>query len=687
MSKDALQRTRNIGIVAHIDAGKTTSTERILYYTGMIHRMGEVNDGTTVTDWMKQERERGITITSAAVTCLWRKHQINIIDTPGHVDFTMEVERSLRVLDGAVVVFCAVGGVQPQSETVWRQADRYGIPKIVFVNKMDRVGASFANVCGQIHAKFRVTAVPITVPDREGAPFSGVVDLVDWKFVRFDEDPSGAKVTREPVPAALIPECERQRKILLETVADADEAAMEAYLSTDAVAPEKIREVLRRLTLGCKVVPVLAGSALKNKGLQPLLDAVVDYLPSPIDVPPVTGYTLGGELSEKRQPNPQIPFSAFAFKIQDDSFANQLTYLRIYSGTVRAQAAILNASRGRKEKLGRIVRMYANKREDLPSASAGDIVAAVGLKWTKTGDTLCDPDHPLLFEKLELPEPVVFVAIEPKLKADEGRLEDVLGRLATEDPSFLVRTDPETGQRIICGMGELHLEVIVTRILEDYKVPVHVGKPQVAYRETPSATAVAEAAFDKPFAGRQQYAAVTVEVSPAGRGAGFVYEDRWVHPKVTETLRTAIHESIRDALSGGVLAGYPVTDLRAEVQGGTFDEALTTEMALRAAASTAVRDALRKAGCVLMEPVMAIEITAPKETVGDVIGDFNARGGKVIDMALQADAQLVKGTIPLGNTFGYATQLRSLTQGRGTYTMQFLRYEPIDREKGGGKFL
>jgi len=687
MSKDALQRTRNIGIVAHIDAGKTTSTERILYYTGMIHRMGEVDDGTTVTDWMKQERERGITITSAAVTCLWRKHQINIIDTPGHVDFTMEVERSLRVLDGAVVVFCAVGGVQPQSETVWRQADRYGIPKIVFVNKMDRVGASFANVCAQIRAKFGVTAVPLTVPDREGALFSGVVDLVDWKLLRFDEDPSGARVTREPVPAALIPECELQRKILLETVADADEAAMEAYLSADAVAPEKIREVLRRLTLGCKVVPVLAGSALKNKGLQPLLDAVVDYLPSPIDVPPVTGYTLEGELSEKRQPNPQIPFSAFAFKIQDDAFANQLTYVRIYSGTVRAQAQVLNASRSRKEKLGRIVRMYANKREELTSASAGDIVAAVGLKWTKTGDTLCDPDHPLLFEKLELPEPVVFVAIEPKLKADEGRLEDVLGRLATEDPSFLVRTDPETGQRIICGMGELHLEVIVTRILDDYKVPVHVGKPQVAYRETPSATASAEAAFDKPFAGRQQYAAVTVGVGPAGRGAGFVYEDRWVNPKVNEALRTAIRESIRDALSGGVLAGYPVTDLRAEVRGGTFDEALTTEMALRAAASTAVRDALRKADCVLMEPVMAIEITAPKDTVGDVIGDFNARGGKVIDMALQADVQLVKGTIPLGNTFGYMTQLRSLTQGRGTYTMQFLRFEPIDREKGGGKNL
>jgi elongation factor G len=677
MSKDALSRTRNIGIVAHIDAGKTTSTERILFYTGMIHRIGEVDEGTTVTDWMKQERERGITITSAAVSCAWRKYQINIIDTPGHVDFTMEVERCLRVLDGAVGVFCAVGGVEPQSETVWRQADKYRIPKIAFVNKMDRVGANLMRVCRQIEGKFGKKPVLLVLPDREGPGFGGLADLIDWKFLVFDEEAFGAKVTREEIPESMLAECERHRKILLEVVADADEEAMEEYLGTDTIDAGRIRKVLRDLTLKDAIVPILAGSALKNKGIQPLLDAVVDYLPSPLDVPPVVGYTLDGEGTEKRQPNPQIPFSAFAFKIQDDAFANQLTYLRVYSGQARLQTPVMNANNGKKEKLGRLVRMYANKREELSVAMTGDIMAAVGLRWTKTGDTLCDPDHPLLLEKIEFPDPVVFTAIEPKMKGDEQRLEDVLQRIATEDPSFQARTDPETGQRIICGMGELHLEVIVTRILEDFKIQVSVGKPQVAYRETVTTTARAEAVFDKVFGGKPQFAVMNIEVGPSQRGAGFVYEDRWDDPKVPEPMRKAIHESVRDALQGGVLAGYPVTDVKAVVLDGRYDEATSTDMAVRAVASTALRDALRKAHCVLMEPVMAIEIITLKDTVGDVIGDFNSRKGKVLDMELRADYQVIKGVIPLRETFGYATQLRSLTQGRGTYTMQFLRFEPV----------
>ncbi len=684
MSKDVLSKTRNIGIVAHIDAGKTTSTERILFYTGMIHRIGEVDEGTTVTDWMKQERERGITITSAAVSCNWRKHQINIIDTPGHVDFTMEVERCLRVLDGAVGVFCAVGGVEPQSETVWRQADKYKIPKVAFVNKMDRVGANLMRVCRQIEGKFGARPVLLYVPDKEGPGFGGLADLIEWKFLVFSEDSFGAKVTRVEIPEAMLAECEKHRKALLETVADADEEAMVEYLNTDTVDAGRIRSVLRTLTLRNAIVPVLAGSALKNKGIQPLLDAVVDYLPSPLDVPPVLGFTLDGKGTEKRQPNPQIPFSAFAFKIQDDAFANQLTYLRVYSGQARLQTPVMNANNGRKEKFGRLVRMYANKREELSVAMTGDIVAAVGLRWTRTGDTLCDPDHPLLLEKIAFPDPVVFTAIEPKMKGDEQRLEDILNRIATEDPSFQARTDPETGQRIICGMGELHLEVIVTRILEDYKIQVTVGKPQVAYRETVTTTARADAVFDKVFGGKAQFATMSVEVSPSERGAGFVYENLWEDPKLPEALTTAIYESIRDALQGGVLAGYPVTDVKAVVLEGQYDEATSTEMAIRAVATSALRDALRKARCVLMEPVMAIEIVTLKDTVGDVIGDFNSRKGKVLDMELRADYQVINGVIPLRETFGYATQLRSLTQGRGTYTMQFLRFEPAGEPEGSG---
>ncbi|MFH1437514.1 MAG: elongation factor G, partial [Pseudomonadota bacterium] len=678
MSKELLQNTRNIGIVAHIDAGKTTSTERILFYTGMIHRIGEVDAGTTVTDWMKQERERGITITSASVSCQWKIYTINIIDTPGHVDFTIEVERCLRVLDGAVVVFCAVGGVEPQSETVWRQADKFRIPKVVFVNKMDRVGADFERVCMQIKGKFGVEPVVVVLPDGGAQDFKGVVDLIEWKYLTFDEESMGANVTRGDVPDSIVEVALRHRKNLLEAVADADEEAMEQYLEDDTIDALKIRQVVRAMTLSGKAVPVLAGTALKNKGIQPLLGAIADFLPSPMDVPPVEGFSLDGETMEKRQPNPQLPFAALAFKIQDDVFANQLTYLRIYSGTIKIQEPVLNATQGKKERMSKLVRMYANRREELRKAVAGDIVAAVGLRWTKTGDTLCDVNKPLLLEKIEFPDPVVFRAIEPKMKADENRLEEILERIVGEDPSFQSRTDPETGQRIICGMGELHLEVIVTRIQDDYRIPVIVGKPQVAFRETVTATAKAEGTFDKVIAGKQQCASVSVKVGPADRGAGFVYDDEWEDPGIPENVRTAMMESIRDGMSGGVLAGYQCTDVHVTVLGGSYDERISTEMAVRAASVTALRDALRKASCVLMEPVMSIEIVTLKDTVGDVIGDFNSRKGKVIEMELRSEFQVITGMIPLRETFGYATQLRSLTQGRATYHMQFLHFEPME---------
>jgi len=676
MSEKNIEKVRNIGIVAHIDAGKTTTTERILYYTGVIHRMGEVDDGTTVTDWMKQERERGITITSASVTCRWLDHRINIIDTPGHVDFTIEVERCLRVLDGAVVVFCAVGGVEPQSETVWRQADRYGISKVVFVNKMDRIGADFFNVCKEIKEKFSVTPVPITCPDGAGHNFSGVVDLIEWKHLLFDEESSGAKVISNILQPSLEKDCTPLRKSLLELIADADDEAMEQYLKEETISVERIKKVLRSLTIKNKIVPVLAGSALRKKGIQPLLDAIVNYLPSPSEVPAMIGYSPDGEKVEERKSDIKAPFSAYAFKIQDDAFANQLTYLRIYSGSLKTGSTVLNSTRNRKEKVGKLLLMHSNRREEIGGAVSGDIVATVGLRWTKTGDTLCDPAHPVVFEPIRFPEPVVFRAIEPKFKADESRLDEVLNRIAGEDPSFTFKIDEETGQRIICGMGELHLEVVVTRIMEDYKVEVHVGKPQVAYRETVTKTAISEDVFDRLFGGKQQYAKVKVEVSPAGRGEGVIFENLWNEPRLTPLMREALKESILESISSGVLAGYPVTDVKIKVIDGEFDESRTTDVALKVAGTGALRKALNDAGCILMEPVMSMEIIVPMESVGDVIGDFNARNGKIVNMETKGGTQIIQGTVPLRMAFGYANELRSLTQGRGVYTMQFLRFEP-----------
>jgi len=679
MAKEVIQRIRNIGIVAHIDAGKTTTTERILHYAGITHRIGEVDDGTTVTDWMTQERERGITIVAAAITVPWKNHSVNIIDTPGHVDFTIEVERCLRVLDGVVVVFCAVGGVEPQSETVWRQADRHRIPKIAFVNKMDRVGADFAAVLRQMRGKLGANPVPVNIPLGSSHGFEGVVDLVEWRTIRFSEEDRGTTFTSEPAAGAAAEEAGPWRRALFECVADADEKALEQYLESEAIDPAVVRRVLRTLAVESRAVPVLAGAALRDKGVQPLMDAVIDYMPSPLDVPPVVGTLVDGTGEVKRQPNPQLPLSALAFKIQDDSFAGQLTYLRVYSGKLRTGDTVLNPRKGKKERVGRIVRMHAQKREELTQVDPGGIAAITGLRWSRTGDTLCDESQPLLLEPIEFPEPVVFMAVEPRTKADEQRLTEALGRLELEDPSFRVKVDPD--QTILGGMGELHLEVLVERLRSDYKVEVRVGKPQVAYRETVTERCEGEATFERPVAGRMQFARVRLAIEPRPAAAGpFGFENRAEESEVPEEYAAPVEEGVREALGSGSLAGYPVTRVGVVLEGGSHSDSDSTPLAFRIAASLAAREALRRGAPVLMEPVMDMEIVTPEEFVGDVIGDFNARRGKVNVMERRMDFQRVKGTIPLRETFGYATDLRSLTQGRASYTMQILGFEPLPAE-------
>jgi len=678
MSKERLQRVRNIGVVAHIDAGKTTTTERILHYTGVTHRIGEVDDGTTVTDWMTQERNRGITIVSAAITVSWKNHEINIIDTPGHVDFTVEVERCLRVLDGAVVVFCAVGGVEPQSETVWRQADRYHVPKIAFINKMDRVGADFGEVLGTMRGKLGANPVPVTVPVGASQTFSGIVDLIDWKVIRFSDEDRGASTQVEDVDDEVASMAEPYRRALFEAVADADEKALEQYLETETVDADLVRSVLRRLTLGNAAVPVFAGAALRDKGVQPLLDGIVAYLPSPLEVPAVVGTGVDGEGVEKRQPNPQLPFSALAFKIQDDSFAGQLTYLRIYSGKLRAGEAVFNPRKGKKERIGRLVRMHANKREELKSVEAGDIAAATGLKWSRTGDTLCDEAHQLLLEPIEFPDPVVFVSVEPRTKADEPRLSDALDKLQLEDPSFGVRVDPDTGQTILSGMGELHLEVLVERLRSEYKVEVRVGRPQVAYRETITRECAGEASFERPVGGRMQFARVRLSLHPLASGEGHMsFAVEAPDGQVPPQFHDAVREGVGEALESGALAGYPVTRVGARLVGGAFSESDSTELAFKVASTLAFKEAFSAGEPVLMEPLMIMEIVTPEEFVGDVIGDFNGRRGKVLDMERRKEFQRVNGLIPLRETFGYATDLRSLTQGRASYSMEFKEFEPL----------
>ncbi len=684
-----IQSVRNIGIMAHIDAGKTTTTERILYYTGINYKIGEVHEGTATMDWMVQEQERGITITSAATTCFWRDHRINIIDTPGHVDFTIEVERSLRVLDGAVAVFCAVGGVEPQSETVWRQADKYGVPRIAFINKMDRVGAEYERVLGEIRDKLKAKPLLLQIPIGSEDKFSGVVDLVEQRALIWDEDRLGANFRLEPVPEALRAQTAEYRDKLIETLADHDEKIMEQYLEGKSPEPAAIRAAIRAATLKIELVPVLLGSAFRNKGVQPMLDAVVDYLPSPFDQPPVIGKV--GDKEEERWPRDDAPLAALAFKIMTDPYIGTLTFLRIYSGRLESGSSVLNSTKGKRERIGRLVKMHANKREEISEVFAGDI-CAVGLRDTTTGDTLCDPAHPIVLESIEFPEPVIQIAIEPKTKADQERLGEALQKLAKEDPSFRVSVNRETAQTLIAGMGELHLEIIVDRMLREFKVDANVGKPQVAYRETIRRAAEAEGRFVRQTGGHGQFGVVDLRIEPLPKGTGFEFADETKGGSVPRNFIPSIEQGVKEAMETGVLAGYPMVDLKASLLDGKYHEVDSSEPAFKIAGSIAFKEACERADAVLLEPVMDVEVVTPQEFMGEVIGDLNARRGKISEMENRAGAQVIAARVPLATMFGYATRLRSITQGRATYTMQFAVYEPVPQQifeeltaRGGGE--
>lgn len=675
--KVPLERTRNIGIMAHIDAGKTTTTERILYYTGMTYKIGEVHEGTATMDWMVQEQERGITITSAATTCFWRDHRINIIDTPGHVDFTIEVERSLRVLDGAVAVFCGVGGVEPQSETVWRQADKYRVPRIAFVNKMDRVGADFDRVVAQIRERLGAKAVPLQLPLGAEENFRGVIDLVGMRAIVWDEESLGARFHSEEIPRELLATAEQAREMLLEAAADCDEVLMERYLSGEALSEDEIKRAVRAGTLAMQIVPVLCGSAFKNKGVQPLLDAVVDYLPSPLDIPAVEGINpVTGEV-ETRETSDDAPFAALAFKIMTDPFVGSLTFFRVYSGRLESGSYVFNSTKGKKERIGRLLKMHANKREEIKEVFAGEIAAAVGLRDTTTGDTLCDESRPIVLESIEFPEPVISVAIEPKTKADQEKLGISLQKLATEDPSFRVSTDKETGQTILSGMGELHLEIIVDRLLREFKVDAHVGKPQVAYRETVRRTAEFEYKHVRQTGGRGQYGHVVLRVEPLGRGKGFEFVDAIKGGVVPREYIPAVEKGVVEAAERGVLAGYPIVDVKVTLLDGSYHEVDSSELAFKIAASIAFQEAAKRADPVILEPIMLVEVVVPEEFAGAVFGDLNSRRGRIQGMDARGGAQVIRAHVPLAEMFGYATELRSMSQGRATYTMQFSHYEPV----------
>jgi elongation factor G len=673
-----LERTRNIGIMAHIDAGKTTTTERILFYTGVNYKMGEVHEGSATMDWMEQEQERGITITSAATTCDWKDHRINIIDTPGHVDFTIEVERSLRVLDGAVGVFCGVGGVEPQSETVWRQADKYRVPRIAFVNKMDRVGADFDRVVEMIRERLGARPVPIALPIGAEDGFRGIVDAVEEKAIVWDESSLGAHFHEEPVPRELASALATCREHILEAAADVDEELMAAYLEGQPIAPDRIRKALRQATLELKAVPVLCGSAFKNKGVQPLLDAVVHFLPSPLDVPPVEGVVPGkdGKVVTRKASDDEH-FAALAFKIMSDKHVGHLTYVRVYSGTVEAGKQVLNATRDRKERLGRVLQMHANKRQDLDELRTGDIAAVVGLKSISTGETLCDPRHPVLLEALEFPEPVLSIAIEPKTTADMDRLATSLERLAQEDPSFRVTVDPETGQTIISGMGELHLEIITDRLVREFQVGANVGRPQVAYKETVTKTVEVEGRFIKQTGGSGDYGVVKIEVSPGEPGSGFSFESVVKGGRVPSEFIPAVRQGCREASQSGELSGFPVVDLRVRLVDGQAHDVDSSERSFKIAGSIALKEGLRKAGSVLLEPIMAVEVVTPEEFVGAVQGDLNSRRGQITGIDTRANAKVMTADVPLATMFGYVNNLRSMTQGRATYTMQFANYAEV----------
>jgi elongation factor G len=667
---------RNIGIMAHIDAGKTTTTERILYYTGRTYKIGEVHDGTAVMDWMEQEQERGITITSAATSCQWRDYEINIIDTPGHVDFTAEVERSLRVLDGAVAVFDAVAGVQPQSETVWRQADKYRVPRICFINKMDRVGADFVHSVATIVERLKCRPVPIQLPIGAEDQFKGVADLVSMKARVWLDETLGAEFEDVEIPDDLLPEARYMREKLVEAVSEFDDKLFEKFVHGEAISEEELRAGIRHATLEQKIFPVICGSAFKNKGVQNLLDAVVDYLPSPLDVPPIEGTAIGDPAQVlTRRSDDGEPFAGLVFKIMTDPFVGQLAFLRVYSGTLAAGASAYNVAKGRRERIGRLVKMHANKREEVQEIFAGDIAAAVGLRSVQTGDTVCDEDSPIILESIDFPTPVIQLAIEPKTKADQEKLGLAIGKLVHEDPTLRVYTDPETGQTILSGMGELHLEIIVDRMQREFGVGANVGKPQVAYRETIRAKAQAEGRFVRQTGGHGQYGHVKIRIEPLAPGAGFVFEDEIYGGTVPKEYIPAVEKGIVEALEGGILAGYPMSDLKVALYDGSYHDVDSSEISFKIAGSMAVKAAAHKAKAVLLEPIMSVEVVVPEEYMGDVIGDLNSRRGRIEGLELRGTSQIIKALVPLSEMFGYATELRSRTQGRGSFTMHFGRYD------------
>lgn len=674
-----LERTRNIGIIAHIDAGKTTITERILFYTRKIHRMGEVHEGAATMDWMEQERERGITITAAATTCYWRDHRINIIDTPGHIDFTVEVQRSLRVLDGGIVVFDGVAGVEPQSETVWRQADRYHVPRICFVNKMDRPGADLWHTIDMITDRLGANPVALQVPIGVESEFVGVVDLVSQEAFLYADELGVQQEVRE-VPPYLREEVARHREILVERVAETDERLTLKFLEGEPIEPLELRAALRRATLEGRLVPVLCGAALRNKGVQPLLDAVIYYLPSPLDIPPITGIHPKTEKGEVRSAEGKEPFAALAFKIVSDPYVGRLAYLRVYSGSLKVGSSVLNSSKGTKERVGRLLRMHANHREEIDMAYAGDIAAVAGLKRTFTGDTLCDRKHPIVLESIGFPEPVISVAIEPRTQADQEKMSVALARLEEEDPTFDVRIDEDTGQTIISGMGELHLEVLVDRMLREFRVSAKVGKPQVSYRETLTRPARVEGRFIRQTGGRGQYGHVWLEIEPLGRGEGFKFEARTKGGVIPKEFIRAVEKGVREAMESGVLAGYPVVDLRVALVDGSYHEVDSSELAFKIAASMALKNGLQEAAPVLLEPIMRLEVIVPEQFTGEVVGDLSARRAQIGGMTPRGDLQVIRAQAPLAQMFSYATALRSMTQGRGTFTMEFDHYDRLPPE-------
>ena len=674
-----LDKVRNIGIMAHIDAGKTTTTERILFYTGKSHRIGEVHDGAATMDWMEQEKERGITITSAATTAYWEGHQINIIDTPGHVDFTVEVERSLRVLDGAVALFCAVGGVEPQSETVWRQADKYKVPRIAFVNKMDRIGADFHNAVEMMRTRLGANAIPITLPIGEGDMFSGVIDLMSMKARMYHEDTLGATFEDRDIPSALLPNAQKYRTMMLEAVSDVDDTLLEKYLEGEVITEAEVKRVLRKATNDLKITPVLCGSSFKNKGVQKLLDSVIDLLPSPLDSGDLNLHHVYKDDQVIRKIDPKEKFTALAFKIMTDPHVGKITYVRVYSGKLKAGSYIYNSVSDKKERVGRILLMHANKREDLEEVRTGDIAAIVGLKNTRTGDTLCTEDDKVVLEKMSFPEPVIQIAIEPKTKADQDKLSDSLVKLSDEDPTFKVKVDDETGQTLISGMGELHLEILVDRMRREFKVEANIGKPQVAYRETITDTVQSEGKFVKQSGGRGKYGHVWIEMTPNTPGKGFEFENAIVGGVVPKEYITPVSRGIEEAMKNGVIAGYPVVDVKVKLYDGSYHDVDSDEISFKVAGSMAFRSGAKKAKPILLEPMMEIEVTTPEEYMGDVMGDLSSRRGKVEGFNARKDAQVIKAKAPLSEMFGYSTVLRSMTQGRAIYTMQFAHYSEVPK--------